>query len=139
MKIETQIKDGYCETVLTSDYKINQKVKFDFLYHPDETCTVKDIKFNEMSKKFKYLLEREDSSEIWVEKENTQEKYWEFPQIEYRGVYPDTEFNLNNLNFFLNTESDTSKNDSGLTLFNLNNSVSDSSFYFLPNDFYIDK
>ena len=76
MRSKVQLTGGYCEATIKSDYKINQRVKFkEGIKHPlyfDDSYLIKDIRFNEATREFDYLLETNDFSRFWEKQENLQ-------------------------------------------------------------------
>lgn len=76
MRSKVQLTGGYCEATIKSDYKINQRVKFkEGIKHPlyfDDSYLIKDIRFNETTKEFEYLLETTDFSRFWKNQEDLQ-------------------------------------------------------------------
>lgn len=98
MELKSQIKDGFCEVKLKSEFKINQSVKFRLgITHPiysDNNFVIKNIKFNEEDKTFRYLLETKDCSRFWQNQEDIQDSN----EVEDRGnFYFLNEINMNNI------------------------------------------
>ena len=77
MRSKVQLKDGYCEVNIKSDYGVNQKVKLkegvNYLLYSDKYYSIKDIRFNEDTNNFEYLLEASDFSRFWGNQKDLQE------------------------------------------------------------------
>lgn len=77
MRSKVQLKDGYCEVNIKSDYGVNQKVKLkegvNYPLYSDKYYSIKDIRFNEDTNNFEYLLEASDFSRFWENQKDLQE------------------------------------------------------------------
>lgn len=137
MRSKVQLKDGYCEVNIKSDYGVNQKVKFkEGVNHPlysDKYYSIKDIRFNEDTNNFEYLLETSDFSRFWENQKDLQEVE-SFNSIDKETFY-NTFITMNDYPEYKPFESvalntSISSGLESLSSFYLNNDLKDAKFNF---------